>query len=199
MPRRFRRRALRTDIAPGTKHPNVLRRQYPDSSGRRRGARPSRVVRPGAGQADSQLEQQGRHESRRSHRRPSPGSPPSAQAQAAAQAIANMRIRGKPAVSGPPPPERGILACCPTSASARPSRRSTSRNSTNSRSDEIDSDSKWAVTFLRLRAGRSNGTRLSSVMVGVAHSLPVQKVAGNLLLPNENKLRHDFHHIDAPP
>ena len=65
----------------------------------------------------------------------------------------------------------------PASASARPSRRSAARSSTSPPSDEIDPPSKSAVTFLRLTAGRSNGSRLSSVMVGVALSLLAKELA----------------------
>ena len=66
----------------------------------------------------------------------------------------------------------------PVSASARPSRRSAARSSTSPPSDEIDPPAKSAVTFLRCTAGRSNGRRVSSVMAGVALSLPRRKCAG---------------------
>ena len=65
----------------------------------------------------------------------------------------------------------------PASASARPSRRSASRNRTSPPSDEISPPAKSAVTFLRLAAGRSNGSRVSSVMAGVALSLSREKFA----------------------
>ena len=65
----------------------------------------------------------------------------------------------------------------PASVSARPSRRSASRNRARPPSDEISPPSKPAVTFLCLTAGRSNGSRLSLVMVGVALSLLPQKLA----------------------
>ena len=65
----------------------------------------------------------------------------------------------------------------PARVSARRKRRSASRNRTTPPSDEISPPSKPAVTFLRLTAGRSNGSRLFSVMVGVALSLLAKELA----------------------
>ena len=76
----------------------------------------------------------------------------------------------------------------PASVSDRPSRRSAPRNRTSPPSDEISPPSKSAVTFLRLTAGRSNGSRISSVMVGVALSLPGEKDAGQRLSTQYKRL-----------
>ena len=68
----------------------------------------------------------------------------------------------------------------PASLSASPSRRSAPRNRTSPPSDEISPPSKSAVTFLRRTAGRSNGSRLSSVMVGVALSANITETPATL-------------------
>ena len=77
----------------------------------------------------------------------------------------------------------------PASASARPSRRSAARSRTSPSSDEIRPPAKSAVTFLRCTAGRSNGRRLSSVMVAVALSLSGQKVAGQRISTRSQRFR----------
>ena len=65
----------------------------------------------------------------------------------------------------------------PARVSARRKRRSASRNRTRPPSDEIGPPSKSAVTFLRLTAERSNGSRVSSGHGGVALSLAGKKDA----------------------
>ena len=67
----------------------------------------------------------------------------------------------------------------PASVSAKPRRHSAPRDRTSPPSDEIRPPPKSAVTFLRLTAGKSNRRRVSSVMVGVALSLPGEKCDWN--------------------
>ena len=86
----------------------------------------------------------------------------------------------------------------PASVSDRPSRRSASRNKTRPPSDEISPPPKSAVTFLRLTAGRSNGSRLSSVMAAWRFRCLGRRTLDNDFLPNTNDLRHVRHHIVAP-
>ena len=108
------------------------------------------------------------------------GSPRSASQSSASsypQAIANMRkrsIAGSVWTTSARPRHSRMQ---PASVSARPSRRSASRNSTSPPSDESNPPSKSALTFLRCAAGRSNGRRLSSVMAGVALSMLGKKDA----------------------
>ena len=95
------------------------------------------------------------------------------------QAIANMRKRS---IAGSVWTTRAgsrQSRMQPASLSASPSRRSAPRNRTSPPSDEISPPSKSAVTFLRRTVGRSNGRRVSSVMVGVALSLPGEKCDWN--------------------
>ena len=94
------------------------------------------------------------------------------------QAIANMRNRSMAGSVWTVRAGSRHSRMQPASVSARPSRRSAARSSTSPPSDEIDPPAKSAVTFLRCTAGRSNGRRLSSVMAGVALSLPRWKCAG---------------------
>ena len=61
-------------------------------------------------------------------------------------------------------------------------------------SDETRPPSKSAVTFLRCTAERSNGRRVSSVMAGVALSLPGKKTLDNEFLLDVNDLRYVCHH-----
>ena len=63
----------------------------------------------------------------------------------------------------------------PASVSSRPSWRSVSRKRTTPPSDETRPPSKSAVTFLRLTAGRSNGSRVSSVMATWRFRWPGEK------------------------
>ena len=74
-------------------------------------------------------------------------------------------------------PGRAESRMQPASASARPSRRSASRKRTTPPSDEISPPPKSAVTFLRLTAGRSNGSRSIFGHGGVALSLAGKKDA----------------------
>ena len=104
------------------------------------------------------------------------------------QAIANMRKRSIAGSVCTTSAGSRHSRMQPASASARPSRRSAPRNRTSPPSDEISPPPKSAVTFLRLTAGRSNGSWLSSVMVGVALSLPGEKDAGQRLSTQYQRL-----------
>ena len=104
------------------------------------------------------------------------------------QAIANMRKRSIAGSVWTTVAGSRHSRMQPASVSARPSRRSASRKRTTPPSDEISPPPKSAVTFLRLTAGRSNGSRLSSVMVDVALSLPGEKDAGQRLSTQYQRL-----------
>ena len=83
----------------------------------------------------------------------------------------------------------------PASPSASPSQRSAARSSTSPPSDEIRPPSKSAITLLRLTAGRLNGRRVSSVMVGVALPLLGKRNAWFRISNYVNDLGHVRHHL----
>ena len=86
----------------------------------------------------------------------------------------------------------------PASVSAKPSRRSASRNSTSPPSDEISPPAKSAVTFLRLTAGIWTGRRVSSVMVAWRFRCLGRRAFHTHFLPNLKELRHVCHHNIGP-
>ena len=98
------------------------------------------------------------------------------------QAIANMRKRSIAGSVWTTVAGSRRSRMLPASVSARRKRRSASRNRTTPPSDEISPPSKPAVTFLRLTAGRSNGSRLEREQAlfghgGVALSLLAKELA----------------------
>ena len=79
------------------------------------------------------------------------------------QVVANIRNRGIAGSVWITVAKSSQSRIQPGSVSAMPRRRSASRNTTRSPSDEITPPSKPAVTFLHRTAGRSSGRRVSSV------------------------------------
>ncbi len=93
-----------------------------------------------------------------------------------------------PGACGPPATGCATPGCSPPASrpggdGAPPSAIAPDRRPTRS-----DRRQKWAVTFLRCTAGRANGRRLSSVMVGVALSWPRQKVAEQRISTRSQRL-----------
>ena len=78
-----------------------------------------------------------------------------------------------------------------------PSRRSAWASSMTPPSEVIRPPSKAAVTFLRSMAGNENGSRLSSLMAGVARSRQRVGVSNRILRPIKS-LRYVRHPKSTP-